>query len=320
MSLSQALKDVYSRTLADVRIIAEVYGLEIASPIVLSNAVELTSFERLPFSPYIDNLNAHSPAMPGLNQISFAWPPIAATKIVRNLVARPLEDRFRTDAGGSPEDDILRSVKGFTLVAGAAPVVHSLWSEFVDPALALAESERTYSVPHFDGSSRALRKFSVSEEDVERINRYLNLRGKTRNAVELAVERLNIARRRISPGDKAIDGGICLECLLGDEEKTEINYKLKLRSALLVGKTLGERKAIKKKIGTFNSLRSKTVHGRQPTRYRSEDIDCAEQGLAICTKVLHKIVDDGALPNLELLELSPPTIEPEVPVPVHDTA
>lgn len=305
------LRKVYETNLTDIRVTAEVYGLDISEPIELNNGVELTPFGRLPSSRYVDSLDAHASFVSSFNQTSSVWPPIAATKVFRDVSAHPLD---KGPHSGEPivsaEEEIIRSVRGFTLADQGSPVVNILWAEFADPELALAEIARSWSGSYFEGSLRRVRKIAITKDDVARVNRYIELTGPTRDKVDLAISRLNLARRRISPGDKAIDGGICLEALLEDGQKTDITYKLRLRSALLTGQTFEQRREISKAIGDFYDLRSTTVHGNLSKKSASKkstlkDNACAERGLVICMDVLRRIVDDGKTPDFNLLELSP---------------
>ena len=92
-------------------------------------------------------------------------------------------------------------------------------------------------------------------------------------------------------GDKAIDGGICLEALFGDDNNQEITYRLSLRAALLLSNDPTERVAISKDVKQFYNLRSKAVHG---ARLKLKDIQkneaCAARGLDICAQALRLII------------------------------
>lgn len=199
---------------------------------------------------------------------------------------------------------ILDATRALTIGDNAAPVVGVSWTDFVDPKLAMAEFGMMWMPARFEG---ALHRSSpeVSSDGLDWAARYLEMNGNVRRTLNLAIDRLNLARRRLSPGDQAIDGGICLEALLGDEGPGEINYKLRLRAALLLGKTLAERQEIKKKVGKLYDLRSKIVHGRERSPDKKlHDIGCASVGLEICAEVIRAIVLHGDLPNFNALELT----------------
>jgi hypothetical protein len=108
---------------------------------------------------------------------------------------------------------------------------------------------------------------------------------------EIAIDRLNLARRRLSPGDKAIDGSICHEALLAYDSNQEITHRLSLRSALLLSTEFKERQEISNAVKKFYKLRSDSVHGNAlKPKDAQRNADCAECGLDICAQVLRKIV------------------------------
>jgi Apea-like HEPN len=92
---------------------------------------------------------------------------------------------------------------------------------------------------------------------------------------------------------------------LGDDEPGEINYKLQLRAALLLGKRLSERREIRKSVRNLYSLRSKVVHGRKSkAKDKLSDISCAHRGLEICTRAVRAIVHRGVAPEFAIWELT----------------
>lgn len=188
-------------------------------------------------------------------------------------------------------DEIVRSVKAFTLADHAAPVVGISWTDFVDPDLAAAEVGQMWMGARFEGNLNRVPAFTVDDAALAWVDRYLQLQPDVRPLCDVAIDRLNLARRRASPGDKAIDGAICLEALLGDEDHQELTYRLKLRAALLLETELAERKRVRDTVGAFYSLRSAIVHGRvRKKRDEAKDAACATAGLDICARVLRTIV------------------------------
>ena len=136
--------------------------------------------------------------------------------------------------------------------------------------------------------------FSVVDVDadaIEWIERYLSLSPELSPQCDIAIERLNLARRRHSPGNRAIEGAISLEALLGPDGNQEITYRLRLRAALLLSTNFEERREISNAVKEFYKPRSNTVHGipAQPRDLHKNDA-CAARGLDICSQVLRKIV------------------------------
>jgi hypothetical protein len=102
---------------------------------------------------------------------------------------------------------------------------------------------------------------------------------------------LALARRRHYPGNKAIEGAICLEALLlGDGENQELTYRLRLRAALLLTTNLNARREISRAIRDFYNLRSTTVHGLATSADEAAQNACAKRGLEICADALRAIV------------------------------
>jgi hypothetical protein len=110
-------------------------------------------------------------------------------------------------------DELERTIRAFTLVDGAAPVIGTSWLEFVDIDLAMAEFGRMRMTPRYEGPLGFFR-LDIGTDAIEWVEQYIHLAPEVRPHCDIAIERLNLARRRYSPGNKAIEGAICLEALL----------------------------------------------------------------------------------------------------------
>jgi hypothetical protein len=277
---------LYSTERADIRYVAEVYGLKVSERLNLSNGVSLMPLCDLPPSASANAVQMQFTPRPG----NWNWPtismPTGAAYEVPGVVGHP-----KFDESVPPRSDILETtIRAFTLVEKAAPVIGTSWLEFVDADLAMAEFGRMRTVPLYEGRPSWF-PVDVDQDAVEWVMRYLRLAHDLRPQCNLAIERLNLARRRLSAGDRAIDGGICLEALLGDNNNQEITYRLSLRTALMLSKDLKERHEISKDVKEFYNLRSKAVHGAQIKLKEAQINDaCAARGLDICAQVLKKIV------------------------------
>jgi hypothetical protein len=156
-------------------------------------------------------------------------------------------------------------------------------------------------VPVSRGAISQFAPLKIDSEAIAWAERYLQMDRRLRGAVDVALDRLNLARRRRWPGDQAVDGGICLEALLGDDSPQELTYKLRLRAALLLGTTLPEREEIREAVRGFYNLRSKTVHGRGQTLDAAQ---IASRGLEICTRAVRTIVHRNAPLDFATWELT----------------
>jgi hypothetical protein len=281
------LHRVSATNTADLRFVAEVHGLSTNEQHTLRNGVTLMPLDRLPPSE-----NARIAVAQYLNQTSpwetfdFTHPSIGAMLIVRQV---PGLHRHLADPPLSNE--LACTIRAFTLADGAAPVLGTSWIEFVNPDLARAEFGRMWMRANFDGTLWSVLPTEITTDALLWVDRYLQLHPGIRSSCDIAIERLNLARRRRSPGNKAIEGAICLEALLGDGSAQELTYKLKLRAALLLTPKLDERREIVKAVNDFYELRSKTVHGHiSRAKDIQRDVLRANRGLEICTAALREIV------------------------------
>lgn len=290
---------------ADLRMVAAVHGLEVRQPVNLANGVRLLPFTAAPDLPNLRLLARRYQGNPWsmIDLASVILPAIA----VFDMGTVPASDDHtaREAVHNRAYDALLDIARAFTLTDHGAPVIGNSWTDFVDPALTLAEFGRIWMSARFEGSLSQAPPLSVDGEALAWADRYLRMDGSLRRSVEVALDRLNLARRRRSPSDQAIDSGICLEALLGDDSPQELTYKLRLRAALLLGKTLPERREIRQAVRDLYDLRSKVVHGRaRQLKDVLPDTRCASRGLEICTQAVRAIVQRNARPDFPTWELA----------------
>jgi hypothetical protein len=292
-------RKVYSTERADLRYVSAVHGLQIAQPVKLSNGVSLMPLANLPPSANAEALQL---------QFQSSWPDPTTPWPIWATFEKPEDvcsERPSFDVTRQLSDEIERTIRAFTLVEdaapvspwgaapvtlwGCAPVIGTSWIDFVDHELVMAESGHSMSVTPARDVALNFHSRDVDTDAIEWVERYLRLAPELRSKCDIAMERLNLARRRHSPGNKAIEGAICLEALLGKpDDKQGITYKLGLRSALLLSTEFDERCKISDNVKKFYTLRSNTVHGK--TSKSNTYADCAARGLDICARVLRKIV------------------------------
>jgi hypothetical protein len=300
------LHKIFSTEVADLRYVAVVYGLKIADCLVLGNGVTLVPLEALPPSANASAVRRQTQVWPGPTHHSISMMfPIGAMLEVPQVPAMPAYESA-SDNKAPPRSDVLeRTVSAFTLVDGATPVIGASWLEFADIDLANAEIGQTWMGPTYEGVLSFVQETKIDDEAVAWVNKYLDLGDDVMGMCDVAIERLNLARRRQSPGNKAIEGAICLEALLGDNDNRELTYKLALRAALLLATGLAARREIKEAVSRLYKLRSSTVHGRpSKTAHVSRDAACAAKGLEICTRALQEIVRRNEKPTPGDWELS----------------
>jgi Apea-like HEPN len=101
---------------------------------------------------------------------------------------------------------------------------------------------------------------------------------------------------------KAIDVSIALEALLGDD-RFDLTYKLGLRAARLLSKSFDERKAIRKAIKEFYSIRSAVVHGSKAAQLGADEIQHINNAISYCGRLIVLFVSRGSLPIWDDVEL-----------------
>jgi hypothetical protein len=111
-------------------------------------------------------------------------------------------------------------------------------------------------------------------------------------------------------GDRAIELSIALETLLGDRDPTEMAYRIRLRSARLLGGPDAEREKNIALIKAAYSIRSIMVHrGRVETNKikpigdtklnPSQIIDAA---IALCAAIIKKFICRGSIPDWQAFD------------------
>jgi hypothetical protein len=285
--------------------VAAVHGLEVEQPVRLANGVHLFPFAAAPDSPNLRALGRRYQGNPwAMLDVTSVYPPTIAV-FDMGTVAGAANSEAGKAANDSAYGALLDAARGFTLTDRCAPVVGNSWTDFIDPALTLAEFGQIYMGPRFEGAPSET-PLKVDSEALAWAERYLQTTdAPLRRSVDVALDRLNVARRRRSPGNRAIDCCICLEALLGDDDTQELTYKLRLRAALLLGTALPDRREIRKAVRDLYELRSKVVHGRARSHGNaSSDERCASRGLEICAQAVRAIVQRNALPDFATWELT----------------
>ncbi|MBD8652335.1 hypothetical protein IFT66_14700 [Rhizobium sp. CFBP 13726] len=201
------------------------------------------------------------------------------------------------------KEQLRATVNSLSLSEKCNPIVAETWINFLDPDLQAAEYFRIWSRSETEGSL-PLGGLTLSWREVHWVEKFLQCPKEVMDACKIPLERLNTARRRLSAGDKALDGAICLETLLSGQGSGELTHKVSVRTALLLGKSLNERKEIRKRVRDFYSLRSAVVHGSTKRKRPDDDRRTAEDGLELCLAVLRAVIENKTAPAPEEWELT----------------
>jgi hypothetical protein len=286
------LHKVYATESADLRFVAEVEGLQIDQPFSLSNGVHFVRLAALPKSP-MNSAVLGSYSFHG-NHFNFRMPlpPVIAVYEHKNLPATLGYD------GPHESIEIERAVR--SLVAAdrrASPVVGTSWLDLVDPDLEAFHVGLIWGTSRFDGPHGGGQTFNIDSMGIDRANAFLRSGATISSVLDVAADRLILARRRFSAANKVIDGAICLEALLlSDPPTAEMTYRMRLRAALLLGRNEEEKRQLQKSVGEFCQLRGRAVH-RGSTVKKDGDAAIVRDGLEICARVLDAIIALGEMPS-----------------------
>jgi hypothetical protein len=285
---------VITTNCARMRVVGHVHGLLVERRHLFSNNVTLLPVLELPDSPNSLYLKQPQAPRPGMEF------PAAVMVELQNIESEPSDVGHKR----SPEisEKMRKTIAAFVLSDDAAPTLAETWQEFADPELAFAEHGVVWMSSRHEGRLPS-HPANVTDEMLNWVETYLSLSPDVANACEIPIARLNLARRRIAPGDKAIDGSVCLEALLSGRGRGELTHRLSVRAALLLGRSLDERQKIAEDSRKFYKLRSDVVHGSS-SKKDAADHEIAREGLLLCLAVLRSVVTSAQVPEPELWELT----------------
>lgn len=147
-------------------------------------------------------------------------------------------------------------------------------------------------------------------EAIELAAIFVKLNQDLRKQLCVALNRLNLAQRRLSLGDKAIDLAITLESLLGGNENSEITHKVTTRATRLLAGPDNQRHFNRAIVNATYSYRSKMVHnGTQPSgikrigdrEMRANEIISA--AVDVCVKIIKAIIHRRAIPDWQEFDI-----------------
>lgn len=292
-------RKVLSATSAHVDVISEIYGLIVREPVEFSNGVRLVPLSELIDTPQARGLASKNVAFPAVGTLVFP----AAAKLTFHNVTGETDHMASHKKALKAIETIRRTVTALTLSEANTPTIGLSWIDFHDADMTASGFGYSWQGAADEGRLPSF-PVSIDPTAIEWAEKVLALTGKVATKCEDALARLNLARRRQTPGDQAIDGCIALEALLGDNQPGDLTYKLKLRAARLLGNNYTERKEVSKKIANFYQLRGKVAHG-QSAGSSAEARQAAKDGLDLALAVLRKVVLNAKIPDVQALELGP---------------
>lgn len=286
---------VLSSARARVRLVVEVGGIEVTGRNLVIGDMTLTPGERLPRTAFSDRMIASasidSILHPGL---AYVYREIERTDLWSTK-------RPSTDKRSDPFEPLRTFAVRLAIIKEASPAVLRVWSEHLDPDLDVLFGTNGWGQPGHDAATPWYPE-EVTPDDQPMLERLYALTGPFAKVIDIALRRINLGRRRVSPGDTAIDAAIALEALLGDPNgNSDMTYKLRLRTALFLADTLDDRRALSNEVRSLYTLRSKVAHGGEP---KGDAYGIAARGVQIVREVLHKLIERAAMPEWAEWELA----------------
>jgi len=300
------LADLMEQDQASAELVAVIAGVSVEAPVQLAPDVQLIPFGWTQVPDWMRRIDRTGF---GLMTRQFVDAPFAAA-VVKRIQFSPVFGMESQPAEGVPAEDILEVTDLAMCIAltttRVVSIVRMYWGDD-DPRLPIITEPVAYGDPQWVEGS-------VDEPapiDDAKLTEVLQLFSKfvgATDSLKLVIKRLNRSRRMWRDEDRAIDVGVALEALLMHGDSTsnqEINFKLGIRAAWLLGKTIDERVEIAKQVRDLYQLRSDAAH--QGKLERAKDILAREitlsDGADLVGRLLLAILERGGWPDWRVLVL-----------------
>jgi hypothetical protein len=141
----------------------------------------------------------------------------------------------------------------------------------------------------------------LSQEELNVISRLISsYEVHNTKGLDVAIKRLRASYERYFPDDpeRLLDIAFAFEAIfLNDGDNKELSYRLALRAARLLGKTLKERHEIFDSVKNLYNFRSKIAHGETLDTMKTKDADKLQQVLTRAPRILKDAIIEMILGN-----------------------
>lgn len=204
-------------------------------------------------------------------------------------------------------NELLDACKCLTLISMCSPTPVGAWWEAKDWVPHSPWNSFGGNGVHFDLINTTIYNLNESDkQDIKKIYNLYNLLDKDiKNKLDIAIDRLNRAKRRIQLVDSCIELGIAMETIFLDEiSNSELSYRLKLNAAALLGDNYLTKKNMMKLFDDLYKCRSNCVHnGSLPKNIKSPE-KLVANGIQQLANAIKIIINDNKWPDWDELLLN----------------
>ncbi len=224
-------------------------------------------------------------------------------------------DAPRTSARNRSTDSEFSDIGLLLTLLGPSPVARvATWGIYSDPDLQEALSgwsrigHSNEMIPATSDKSIHIRAGDSMFSEL--VKRYACVEETCKDRINVALSRLNQALRRLGPGDAAVELSIAFEALVGDDQKTEMTNKVKVRSVRMLGGTKSKRTSNATLFNHIYGIRSSLVHSGKisPKRlnFNGQPVSANEivkLGSSMCADLIMEFISLGKVPDWQMFDI-----------------
>jgi hypothetical protein len=282
--------------------VTPLWGIDVEKEFDLGNNLAIVPLSSVPETPQRQHIEQQ---IISFRTKPFEWSP-PKVALIEKFEIRPLFCKSN-DLPTEPISEMSADARLCLLLSGPSMIVPAeRWSQFTDSTLVELSLFSGMVGQHFEIQPMQLKSLGQfdPQEGAEFLSRYLASSGEHRKKLRLALDRFDRAMRRFNPGDAAIETAVALETLVGDGQG-ELTWKIGLRSAILAGGSVSEKKRRRAIVHALYGLRNSVVHnGSTPSDAQKLKgggkipvNELVDEGIKTTRDVIVAALTRGAFPN-----------------------
>ena len=306
------LKSIIESEFTDGFCVRLLWGIKVTSKFEVFNDVFLMPIEEIPNSPQKEWATDDSTWFPSFPHQSQLGMPKCA--LVKKLRIQPLIFHSSDEPTNvnRTDNELLKEIQSKLTLSGPSPVMECVsWFHFEDKYLNFMHERSWGHIEAIPAVQETFGDFLPAEAE-KIVHSYFQIKeANTKNKIDRAIGRLNLAMRRSDPGDAAVELSIALECLFADNPG-ENTYKIGLRVALLLGGNATEKIRTRSIISALYTVRSELVHNgsnaeeiklkKMSEKWSTKEL--IKEACKISACAISKIIELNELPDWYELELN----------------